>query len=126
MLLVTNCFDGVTSQRNKARLIRRFPGLLSEDCFFDFDFVSSKDEGFQLFVQKLVEECLNSQRLLFKDTLKAMELVSNLYQERILLNRQQLALALEEHLAESSRDNIEFLIARLKEFGRLIEIDSQS
>ena len=126
VILVTNWFDGITAQQNQTGLMRKFPGLLNQNSFFNFSCIDGKAAGFKAFVNQLIQDCLASQRLIFKQTQQAFDLIQKQYQKDNFITKGQLKNQLKKHFLIDDDDEVIRLVNKLGEFGRFVSADQHN
>jgi GTPase SAR1 family protein len=122
VLLVTNWYEKCETRQNEARLLREFPDLLDEGSFFYFSCHEPDAPGFKDFVQALEKACLDSQRMVLKETLDVNEALQKEYQDNVFLESADLEDIIEQvtHRPES----VETLPNKLEQLGFLVRVDS--
>lgn len=122
VLLVTNWYEKCETRQNEARLLREFPDLLDERGFFYFSCHESRASGFQKFVRSLEKACLDSQRMVLKETLEVNEALQQQYQDDVFLESADL----EDIIEQVTRrpESVETLPNKLEQLGFLVRVDS--
>ncbi|EIJ33105.1 hypothetical protein Thini_0458 [Thiothrix nivea DSM 5205] len=121
-LLVTNWYEKCETRQNEVRLRREFPDLLDEGSFFYFSCHESDAPGFKDFVQALEKACLDSQRMVLKETLDVNEALQQQYQDDVFLESADL----EDIIEQVTRrpESVETLPNKLEQLGFLVRVDS--
>lgn len=122
VLLVTNWYEKCETRQNEARLLREFPDLLDTRSFFYFSCHEPDAPGFHTFVQILEKACLESQRMVLKETLDVNEALQQQYRDNVFLDSADLEDIIETvtHRPES----VETLPNKLEQLGFLVRVDS--
>lgn len=122
VLLVTNWYEKCETRQNEARLLREFPDLLDERSFFYFSCHEPDAPGLQTFVQALEKACLESQRMVLKETLDVNAALQQQYQDDVFLDSADL----EEIIENVTRrpESVETLPNKLEQLGFLVRVDS--
>ncbi len=122
VLLVTNWYEKCETRQNEVRLLREFPDLLDESSFFYFSCHEPDAPGLQTFVQVLEKACLESQRMVLKETLDVNTALQQQYQDDVFLDSADL----EEIIEQVTRrpESIETLSNKLEQLGFLVRVDS--
>ncbi|WP_246499650.1 COR domain-containing protein [Thiothrix unzii] len=121
VLLVTNWYETCETHQNEARLLREFPDLLDKG-FFYFSCHDPKASGLQDFVQILEQVCLDSQRMVLKETLDVNEALQQQYQDDVFLESVDLDEIIEQ--VTGRPDAAEILTNKLDQLGFLVRVDS--
>lgn len=122
VLLVTNWYEKCETRQNEARLLREFPDLLDECSFFYFSCHEPDAPGLQTFVQALEKACLESQRMVLKETLDVNEALQQQYRDNVFLDSADL----EDIIETVTRrpESVETLPNKLEQLGFLVRVDS--
>jgi tetratricopeptide (TPR) repeat protein len=121
VFIVTNCFNGIiTLGQNRIGLIRKFPQLLNENSFFDFNCSDSAGPEFTAFINQLVQQGFHNRRRVFSSTQAAMKLIK----QQFALQHFIAVTALKDLLMTAidgidSRD-VKMLLHKLSEFGCIL------
>ena len=126
VLLVTNQYEECKTPQNQARLLREFPGLLSSESFFYFsclDCVSNKEVDFQKFVTQLVQNSLDAQKMVLKETLDVQKALQKRYQDKedVFLEIEDLENVVEETTCKTNM--AEEMADKLQQLGFLVKVD---
>jgi GTPase SAR1 family protein len=121
VLLVTNWYETCETRQNEAQLLREFPDLLGRDRFFYFSCHDPDAFGLQEFVQALEQVCLDSQRMVLKETLDVNQALQERYQDDVFLE----ATDLDEIIIKvtGSAKAVETLPSKLEQLGFLVRVD---
>lgn len=122
VLLVTNWYETCETHQNEARLLREFDGLLSRDSFFYFSCHEPQAPGLQTFVQALEKACLESQRMVLKETLDVNKALQQQYQDDVFLDSSKLEGIIERITRRP--ESVETLPNKLEQLGFLVRVDS--
>lgn len=122
VLLVTNWYEKCETRQNEARLLREFPDLLDERSFFYFSCHEPDAPGLQTFVQVLEKACLESQRMVLKETLDVKEALQQQYHEDVFLESADLEDIIEQ--VTSRPESVGTLPNKLEQLGFLVRVDS--
>ncbi|MBU0653524.1 MAG: hypothetical protein KJ914_00140 [Gammaproteobacteria bacterium] len=122
VLLVTNWYEKCETRQNESRLLREFPDLLDERSFFYFSCHEPDASGLQTFVQALEKACLESQRMVLKETLDVNTALQQQYQDDVFLDSADL----EDIIEKVTRrpESVEALPNKLEQLGFLVRVDS--
>lgn len=90
VLLVTNWYEHCDIYQNKVRLLREFPDLLQPDSFFHFSFLDTDTTEFNKLVNTLAKRCLDSQKMIMKETLNVQQALTMLHEEQIFIREKAL------------------------------------
>lgn len=119
VLLVTNWYEGCETQQNETRLQREFTDLLTPASFFYFSCHNANAAGFKTFVQTLEQACLDSQRMVLKETLNVHQALQNSFQDSVFLDEDTLYDTINTH-ARSETDTV---IDKLEQLGFLVKVE---
>lgn len=122
ILLVTNWYEKCETRQNEARLLREFPDLLDKYSFFYFSCHEPDALGLRNFVQTLEKACLDSQRMVLKETLDVHEALQKKYQDDVFLESTDLEKIIEQ--VTRRPESVETLSSKLEQLGFLVRVDS--
>lgn len=122
VLLVTNWYEKCEARQNEVRLRREFPGLLKGECFFYFSCHEPDAPGFKEFVQALEKACLDSQRMVLKETLDVNAALQQQYQDDVFLESAELEDIIEQVMRRP--ESVETLPNKLEQLGFLVRVNS--
>lgn len=127
VLLVSNCFDGDQNRANKINrqsLIRRYPALLKQSSFFDFNCLCAKAPDLCGFLNELSQLVLRNRCKIFDQTQQAIKLLEDSFSKQRVINKEWLIRLLQQQFSQASADEIERLQLKLYQLGYLTLIDS--
>ena len=126
VLLVTNQYEECKTPQNETRLLREFSDLLSVESFFYFsclDCVNDMEVDFQRFVMQLIQNSLQSQKMVLKETLDVQKALQKRYQEKndVFLELDDLEEVIEA--TTSKADIAEEMSEKLQQLGFIVKVD---
>ncbi len=90
VLIVTNIYENCNLKQNETRLLREFPNLLNESSFYYFPCSNPNQEGFNKFVNQLVNFALKSQYEVLDEMITIKNIIQNELASQIFIKQHQL------------------------------------